>query len=49
MFIRVKWFTNYTPSGSVAAPDLNFFGFIVNSSVERYLLCLAFVTVFAFW
>ena len=48
VFIRVKWFTNYTPSGSVAAPDLNFFGFIVNSSVERYLLCLAFVTVFAF-
>jgi branched-chain amino acid transport system permease protein len=32
----------------VAAPDLNFFGFIVDSSVERYLLCLAFVTVFAF-
>ena len=48
VFIRVKWFTNYTPSGSVAAPDLNFFGFIINSSVERYLLCLAFVTVFAF-
>ncbi|HEY1245895.1 MAG TPA: branched-chain amino acid ABC transporter permease [Hyphomicrobiaceae bacterium] len=48
VFIRVKWFTNYTPSGSVAAPDLNFFGFIVDSSVERYLLCLAFVTVFAF-
>jgi branched-chain amino acid transport system permease protein len=48
VFIRVKWFTNYTPSGSVAAPDLKFFGFIVDSSVERYLLCLAFVTVFAF-
>ena len=48
VFIRVKWFTNYTPSGSVAAPDLKFFGFVINSSVERYLLCLAFVTVFAF-
>jgi branched-chain amino acid transport system permease protein len=48
VFIRVKWFTNYTPSGSVAAPELNFFGLVVNSSVERYLLCLAFVTVFAF-
>ena len=47
LFIRVKWFTNYTSSGSVAAPELNFFGFLVNSSIERYLLCLAFVTVFA--
>ena len=27
VFIRVKWFTNYTPSGSVTAPELNFFGF----------------------
>jgi branched-chain amino acid transport system permease protein len=48
VFIRVKWFTNYTPSGSVAAPELNFFGLVINSSIERYLLCLAFVTVFAF-
>jgi branched-chain amino acid transport system permease protein len=48
LFIRVRWFTNYTPSGSVSAPDLNFFGLVVNSSIERYLLCLAFVTVFAF-
>jgi branched-chain amino acid transport system permease protein len=48
LFIRVQWFTNYTPSGSVAAPELNFFGLVVNSSVERYLLCLVFVTVFAF-
>jgi branched-chain amino acid transport system permease protein len=48
LFIRVQWFTNYTPSGSVAAPELSFFGLVVNSSVERYLLCLAFVTLFAF-
>ena len=27
VFIRVKWFTNYTPSGSVTAPELNFFGY----------------------
>ena len=40
VFIRVKWFTNYAPSGSVAAPELNFFGLTVNSSIERYLLCL---------
>ena len=47
MFARVKWFTNYTPSGSVNAPQLDFFGYIVNSPIERYLLCLTFVAVFA--
>ena len=47
LFLRVKWFTNYTPSGSVNAPQLNFFGWNVSSPVDRYLLALAFVTVFA--
>src|SRR5215475_6604678 len=47
LFIRVKWFTNYTSSGSVVAPDLNFFGFYANKPIEKYLLCLLFVTVFA--
>jgi len=47
LFARVKWFTNYTPSGSVSAPQLNFFGFVVDTPAEKYLLCLAFVTLFA--
>ena len=47
VFLRVKWFTNYTPSGSVNAPELNFFGWLVASPLERYLLALLFVTVFA--
>jgi branched-chain amino acid transport system permease protein len=47
VFIRVKWFTNYTSSGSVVAPDLDFFGVPVNTPTERYLLCLLFVTIFA--
>jgi len=47
LFIRVKWFTNYTPSGSVNAPDLNFFGWQVSTPLDRYLLALIFVTVFA--
>ena len=46
-FSRVKWFTNYTSSGSVNAPELNFFGYVVHTPIERYLLCLAFVLVFA--
>ncbi len=48
VFIRVKWFTNYAPSGSVSAPELDFFGFVVHTSIERYLLCLTFVVIFAF-
>ncbi len=47
VFLRVKWFTNYAPSGSVNAPELSFFGFLVHSPIERYLLCLIFVTIFA--
>jgi len=47
VFLRVAWFANYAPSGSVNAPRLDFFGLTVHTPVERYLLCLIFVTVFA--
>jgi branched-chain amino acid transport system permease protein len=47
VFIRMPWFTNYTSSGSVTAPQLRFFGLTVNAPVERYLLCLLFACVFA--
>src|SRR5919197_5440294 len=47
LFIRVKWFTNYTSSGSVTAPELDFFGFYANKPIDKYLVCLTFVTVFA--
>src|SRR6266853_1467539 len=47
VFLRVSWFTNYAPSGSVNAPTLNFFGLVLDTPIERYLLCLTFVTVFA--
>src|SRR5512139_1473401 len=47
VFIRVKWFTNYNSSGSVTAPELKFFGLVVNTPIERYLLCLTFVSIFA--
>ncbi len=48
VFARIRWFTNYTPSGSVNAPQLEFFGLFFNSPIERYILCLLFVVVFAF-
>src|SRR6476661_4708006 len=47
VFLRVPWFTNYAPSGSVNAPSLNLFGLVLGTPIERYLLCLIFVTVFA--
>src|SRR5262249_17374000 len=44
---RVKWFTNYIPSGSLTAPQLTLFGHTIESPQQKYLLCLAIVTVFA--
>jgi branched-chain amino acid transport system permease protein len=46
-FARIKWFTNDSASGSVAAPPLTIFGGTVDSPVEKYLFVLAFVCVFA--
>ena len=46
-FARVKWFTNYIPSGSLTAPQLSLFGYTIGSPQQKYLLCLALVTMFA--
>src|SRR5712664_1701728 len=46
-FARVKWFTNYTPSGSVAVGRLDFFGIPIDTPARRYLLVLAIVVVLA--
>ena len=47
LFARVKWFTNDAPSGSVAAPPLEMFGYVFESPVQKYLLVLSIVCVFA--
>ncbi|MBM3619681.1 MAG: branched-chain amino acid ABC transporter permease [Alphaproteobacteria bacterium] len=47
LFARVGWFTNYTPSGAVFAPKLDIFGWTADKPVERYLLVLAIVSLFA--
>jgi len=46
-FLRVQWFTNNSSSGSVSVPSLSLFGLSINSPVQKYLLCLCFVTIFA--
>ena len=45
-FLRIKWLTNDSSSGSVSVAEINVFGWIVNTPVEKYLFCLAFVLVF---
>jgi branched-chain amino acid transport system permease protein len=47
VFSRIGWFTNYTPSGSVTAPQIRIFGYVFHSPAEKYLLCLALATVAA--
>jgi branched-chain amino acid transport system permease protein len=45
-FLRIKWFTNYTASGSVSVSGLDVFGMPIDSPQKKYLLCLAFLIVF---
>ncbi len=47
-FLRIKWFTNDSSSGSVSVSDLNVFGWTVDSPTEKYLFCLGFIVLFAF-
>jgi branched-chain amino acid transport system permease protein len=46
-FARVKWFTNYAPSGSVAVGRIDLFGIPIDTPGKTYLLVLALVTVLA--
>ena len=47
MFLRITWFTMDTPSGSVAVSNLQVFGLPLQSSISKYLFCLAIVVVIA--
>ncbi|WP_427184241.1 branched-chain amino acid ABC transporter permease [Bordetella bronchialis] len=45
-FLRIPFFTNYSPSGSVSVPPLEVFGIPLQSSAQRYLFVLSVVAVF---
>ena len=45
-FLRIGWFTNNNPSGSVSVSDLAVLGWTINTPVEKYLFCLGFLVVF---
>jgi branched-chain amino acid transport system permease protein len=46
-FLRIQWFTNNSSSGSVSVAGLNVLGIPIESPAHKYLLCLAFLVVFA--
>jgi branched-chain amino acid transport system permease protein len=47
MFLRIQWFTNNSPSGSVSVSNLQVFGFSLESPVAKYLFCLSLLAVIA--
>jgi branched-chain amino acid transport system permease protein len=47
LFLRVKWFTRDSASGSVSAPEMNLFGWVINEPIEKYLFVLALVCLVA--
>jgi branched-chain amino acid transport system permease protein len=47
MFLRIKWFTNDAPSGSVSVSGLQVLGFPIESPVSKYLFCLGILVVLA--
>ena len=46
VFARVKWFTDYAPSGSVSPAPVSLFGWKIDTPVEKYVFLLAVLIVF---
>lgn len=46
-FLRITWFTNDSSSGSVSVANLQVLGWTIDTPLDRYLLCLAILMVFA--
>jgi branched-chain amino acid transport system permease protein len=46
-FLRIGWFTNNTPSGSVSVSNLQVFGQPIETPLQKYLFCLALLVLFA--
>jgi branched-chain amino acid transport system permease protein len=46
-FLRVKWFTNNTASGSVSVSNLELFGWKIDTPLDKYFFCLGFLVIFA--
>src|SRR5438874_2559943 len=46
LFARVKWFTDYSHSGSVSTSPVELFGWRIDSPPEKYVFLLAVLVVF---
>ncbi|OYT89536.1 MAG: branched-chain amino acid ABC transporter permease [Burkholderiales bacterium PBB6] len=46
-FLRIKWFTNDSSSGSVSVSGLKLLGWNITTPLDKYLFCLGFVIVCA--
>src|SRR5512140_983391 len=44
-FARVKWFTNYSSSGSVSTAPIDMFGWTINTPLDKYLFVLTLLVV----
>ena len=47
MFLRIKWFTNNSDSGSVSVTNLQVLGMPIDSATSKYVFCLAILVVVA--
>src|SRR5574343_859407 len=47
MFLRIKWLTNDSPSGSVSVSELNVLGLPSDSAQSKYWFCLVILVVMA--
>lgn len=47
LFLRVKWLTNHSSSGSVSVGNLHVGSLPIETPIQKYLFCLAFVIFFA--
>jgi branched-chain amino acid transport system permease protein len=45
LFARVRWFTNYSPSGSVSTAPIEMFGWRIDTPAESYLFVLTILIV----
>jgi branched-chain amino acid transport system permease protein len=47
MFLRIRWFTNDAPSGSVSVSGVQAFGLPIESPTAKYLFCLSILVLLA--
>ena len=47
MFLRIQWFTNNSPSGSVSVNNLKVLGIALDTPMAKYLFCISMLAVIA--